>query len=225
MKLIIENVALATQILGSPLSVATLASHTIRRNGNNLDFSSLCEYLRSEGFENNLSQRSLNEIPSLALPVILILQNEEAAVVTAIDTNEEGKRLYTITHTDGIKQQLAEVDLAEKYLGYCWFIKPKVEKDIRSELPEYSLPKSWFFRIIWRFKKYYYQVIAATFIINFLALISSLYVMNVYDRVIPNQAYETLWVLSIGVILAISFEFAAKMIRGHLTDVAGKKPI
>ena len=44
-----------------------------------------------------------------------------------------------------------------------------------------------------------------------------------YDRVIPNQAYETLWVLSIGVVLAILFEFAAKMIRGHLTDIAGKK--
>lgn len=47
--------------------------------------------------------------------------------------------------------------------------------------------------------------------------------MNVYDRVIPNQAYETLWVLSIGVFLAILFEFMAKMIRGHLTDIAGKK--
>ena len=46
---------------------------------------------------------------------------------------------------------------------------------------------------------------------------------NVYDRVSPNQAYETLWVLSIGVMLAILFEFLAKMIRGHLTDIAGKK--
>ena len=223
MKLIIENVALATQILGSPLSVATLASHTIRRNGNNLDFSSLCEYLRSEGFDNSLSHRELNDIPSLAVPVVLILHNEEATVVTEINSDENGKRLYTITHTDGLKQQVDERTLAEKYLGYCWFIKPRVEKDLRSELPEYALPKTWFFKIIWRFKKYYYQVIAATFIINILALISSLYVMNVYDRVIPNQAYETLWVLSIGVILAISFEFAAKMIRGHLTDVAGKK--
>lgn len=78
-------------------------------------------------------------------------------------------------------------------------------------------------KVIWRFRSYYYQVILATIIINFLALVSSLYVMNVYDRVIPNQAYETLWVLSIGVVLAILFEFAAKMIRGHLTDIAGKK--
>ena len=95
--------------------------------------------------------------------------------------------------------------------------------DNRSELPEYHLPKAWFWKVIWRFRGYYYQVILATIIINFLALVSSLYVMNVYDRVIPNQAYETLWVLSIGVVLAILFEFAAKMIRGHLTDIAGKK--
>ena len=47
--------------------------------------------------------------------------------------------------------------------------------------------------------------------------------MNVYDRVIPNKSYETLWVLSIGVFLAISFEFIAKMLRAHLTDIAGKK--
>ncbi|WP_170836420.1 type I secretion system permease/ATPase, partial [Escherichia coli] len=51
----------------------------------------------------------------------------------------------------------------------------------------------------------------------------SLYVMNVYDRVIPNRSWETLWMLSIGVITAILFECAAKLIRSYLTDVAGKK--
>ncbi|WP_089611460.1 type I secretion system permease/ATPase, partial [Escherichia coli] len=67
------------------------------------------------------------------------------------------------------------------------------------------------------------QVILASFIINFLALVSSLYVMNVYDRVIPNRSWETLWMLSIGVIAAILFECAAKLIRSYLTDIAGKK--
>ncbi|EEQ3615674.1 type I secretion system permease/ATPase, partial [Escherichia coli] len=50
-----------------------------------------------------------------------------------------------------------------------------------------------------------------------------LYVMNVYDRVIPNRSWETLWMLSIGVIAAILFECAAKLIRSYLTDIAGKK--
>ncbi|MBE2897016.1 type I secretion system permease/ATPase [Pasteurellaceae bacterium HPA106] len=223
MKQIIENLALATQLLGAPLSVATLAAHTVKKTGNSLDFSSLCEFLRSEGYDNSLSERALSDIPSLAMPVILILRNEEAAVVTQVRVDEEGERLYRIAEPGDVQVEVSERQLQEKYIGYCWFIKPKLAQDLRSELPEYTLPKSWFFRIIWRFKKYYYQVILATFLINTLALVSSLYVMNVYDRVIPNQAYETLWVLSIGVFLAIFFEFLAKTLRGHLTDIAGKK--
>ncbi|MDO5654401.1 MAG: type I secretion system permease/ATPase, partial [Brachymonas sp.] len=59
--------------------------------------------------------------------------------------------------------------------------------------------------------------------INVLALIGSLYVMNVYDRVVPNRAMETLWALSIGVVLANVFEFIARTVRARLTDIAGKK--
>ncbi len=178
--------------------------------------------MRSHGFENTLSKRDLQDIPSLAVPLVLILHNEEAAVVVRIE-GVGRNRIYFLRQIDGLEQQLSHDELVSLYLGYCWFIKPKVTADNRSDLPEYHLPKSWFWKVIWRFKGYYYQVILATFIINFLALVSSLYVMNVYDRVIPNQAYETLWVLSIGVMLAILFEFLAKMIRGHLTDIAGKK--
>ncbi|MDO4640586.1 MAG: type I secretion system permease/ATPase [Neisseria sp.] len=222
MKSIIEHIALATQILGSPVSEAVLSAEVVRDKKLNVNFHSLKEVLRSHGFENTLSKRNLDEIPSLAVPVVAILHNEEAAVITKI--NGVGRnRTYHIRQADGLAQELSYEQLSDLYLGYCWFIKPKMVSDARSELPEYDLPKSWFWKVIWRFKGYYYQVILATFIINFLALVSSLYVMNVYDRVIPNQAYETLWVLSIGVVLAISFEFMAKLIRGHLTDIAGKK--
>ncbi|WP_301098744.1 type I secretion system permease/ATPase [Otariodibacter sp.] len=223
MKIIIENLSLATQFLGSQLSVATLISHTIRKSNTQIDFGSLVEFLKSEGFDNVILQRSLNDIPTLSVPVILFQKNEEAALVTEIKINEEGSREYKIIQIGNLQQWIKEEDLEKNYLGYCWFIKPKNSKDVRSELPEYNLPKAWFFRVIWRFKKYYYQVIFASFIVNFLALVSSLYVMNVYDRVIPNKAYQTLWVLSIGVILAITFELIAKMLRAHLLDIAGKK--
>lgn len=223
MKSIFEQIALATQFLGTPISVATLTANTVRKVGNSADFSGLCEFLRSEGFDNNISERALQDIPSLAMPVVVILQDQEAALITEILHNEQGQRVYRVMQEGNLFVDVEEQALAQKYVGYCWFIKPKVIQDVRSELPEYELPKSWFFKIIWRFKPYYYQVIIATFLINILALISSLYVMNVYDRVIPNQAYATLWVLSIGVVLAILFEFIAKTLRGHLTDIAGKK--
>ncbi|MDG6895797.1 type I secretion system permease/ATPase [Volucribacter amazonae] len=223
MKSIFEQIALATQYLGTPISVSTLAANTVRKVGNSADFSGLCEFLRAEGFDNNISERALADIPSLAMPVIAILHNQEAVLITEINTNDQGQRIYRIMQEGNLFTDVSAEELATKYAGYCWFIKPKVIQDVRSELPEYELPKSWFFKIIWRFKPYYYQVIIATFMINVLALISSLYVMNVYDRVIPNQAYATLWVLSIGVVLAIFFEFIAKTLRGHLTDIAGKK--
>lgn len=222
MKHIIENLSLATQLLGANLSVATLTAHTIRTENMGLDFSSLREYLKSEGFENTLSKRSLREIPSLAVPVLLFLQNEEAALVTEIKEDSDG-RSYKVHLLDGLTQWFSENELEEKYLNHCWFIKPRESVDTRSDLPEYNLPKAWFFKVIWRFKSYYYQVVLSSFIVNFLALVSSLYVMNVYDRVVPNKAYGTLWVLSLGVIAAIVFELIAKMLRAYLTDMAGKK--
>ena len=224
MKLIIEHLSIMTQLLGSHLSVATLTAHAIRTDDNmGVSFSSLSEYLRSEGFDNTISQRPLNEIPELATPVLLFLQNEEAALISEIKTDANAGRQYKIQLFDDLFQWVTEDELIDVYTGYCWFVKPREVADTRSELPEYDMPKAWFFKVIWRFKKYYYQIILSTFIINFLALVSSLYVMNVYDRVIPNKAYQTLWVLSIGVVLAISFEFIAKMMRAYLTDVAGKK--
>lgn len=222
MKSIIEHIALTTRLLGAPVSEAALSAEVVRDKKLNVNFHSLTEVLRSHGFENTLSKRNLNDIPSLAVPVVLILHNEEAAVVTKIEGVGKARQ-YHIRQADGLAQVLDYEQLSILYLGYCWFIKPKMVSDVRSDLPEYDLPKSWFWKVIWRFRGYYYQVVLATVIINFLALVSSLYVMNVYDRVIPNQAYETLWVLSIGVILAIVFEFIAKLIRGHLTDIAGKK--
>jgi type I secretion system ATPase len=222
MNSIIKHLAIATKLLNQPVAEEALASNVARDRNLNANIQSLSEVLRSYGFENHISRRKLLEIPSLAMPAIIILNNEEAAVITDVKGHGE-ERTYVIRQGDAPAHEISNKDLESKYLGFCWFIKPKLTADHRSELPEYHLPKAWFWKVIARFKKYYYQVILASFLINILALISSLYVMNVYDRVIPNEAYSTLWVLSIGVFLAILFEFIAKMIRSHLTDIAGKK--
>ena len=218
MQALLEHISLLTRLMGTPLASVTLATLTPRDQVGDFDFRELSEVLKYQGFDNYLQERPLHKIPNLALPAVIMLRDNEAAVLKKIEGDE------ALVEFAGMgERRIALADLQSQYLGYTWFIKPKAEKDVRSELPEYELPKGWFWRVIWRFRRYYYQVIVATFIINFLALVSSLYVMNVYDRVIPNKSMETLWVLSIGVTLAITFEFIAKLIRGHLTDIAGKK--
>ena len=222
MNSIIKHLAIATKSLNQPIAEEALAANVARDRNLNANLQSLAEVLRSYGFENHISRRKLLEIPSLAMPAVIILHNDEAAVISEVKGRGED-RIYTVRQGDSPAHEVSHKDLEAKYLGFCWFIKPKLTTDHRSELPEYHLPKAWFWKVIGRFKKYYYQVILASFLINILALVSSLYVMNVYDRVIPNEAYSTLWVLSIGVFIAIAFEFIAKMIRSHLTDIAGKK--
>lgn len=222
MKSIIEHLSIATQYYGHPVAEAALSAQVLRDKNLSVNYASLSEVLASHGFENSLSKRNLVDIPALAVPVVVILRDEQAALVTKI-TGAGRNRRYQIRQSGNVVQELSHDDLNELYLGYCWFIKPKIAADGRSDLPEYTLPKAWFWKVIWRFRRYYYQIVLATVMINFLALVSSLYVMQVYDRVIPNQAYETLTALSIGVVIAIVFELITKLIRGHLTDVAGKK--
>ncbi len=217
------QISLLTRLLGEPLSAKALASQTQRNAEGRVDLQSLQEVLRSQGYDNQLSERPLSQIPPAAAPVLLPTRDGGALVVSAISPDATGAASYEILSEDGTRERWPAERLAQHYLGYCWFVKARAQRDMRSELPEYTMDKGWFWRVIWRFKGYYVQVAVASVLINVLALIGSLYVMNVYDRVIPNRAYETLWVLSIGVLGANLFEFAARSIRARLTDVAGKK--
>lgn len=216
----INNISLITKCLGYTLSPEILLSQTKRKDDKSIDYSSLIDVLNSHQFDNQLIEIALNKIPIIAAPFMILLKNNESIVISQIDEGPDG-RYFEILTEEGIRQAVSQQALAKNYSGYSWFIKRNIKSESRSEIEKYE--KNSFWKIIWKFKRYYYQVIIASFVINILALISSLYVMNVYDRVIPNQAYETLWVLSIGVLLAIGFEFLAKMLRSYLIDIAGKK--
>jgi ATP-binding cassette subfamily C protein LapB len=217
---IINNLSLVTKRLGYTLSPEILLAQTKRTESKSFDYASLVNVLNSHQFDNQIIEIDLHKIPTIAAPFLALLGNNESVVISKIEDGENGRHFEILTE-EGLRQTLSVQDLAVNYSGYSWFIKRNIRSETRSEIDKYET--SGFWKVIWRYKKYYYQVIIASFVINLLALISSLYVMNVYDRVIPNQAYETLWVLTIGVVLAIGFEFLAKMLRSYLLDIAGKK--
>ncbi|EFM0047783.1 type I secretion system permease/ATPase [Escherichia coli] len=217
---IINNLSLVTKRLGYTLSPEILLAQTKRTESKSFDYASLVNVLNSHQFDNQIIEIDLHKIPTIAAPFLALLGNNESVVISKIEDGENGRHFEILTE-EGLRQTLSVQDLAVNYNGYSWFIKRNIRSETRSEIDKYET--SGFWKVIWRYKKYYYQVIIASFVINLLSLISSLYVMNVYDRVIPNQAYETLWVLTIGVVLAIGFEFLAKMLRSYLLDIAGKK--
>src|SRR5260221_187598 len=83
--------------------------------------------------------------------------------------------------------------------------------------------KHWFWGTIWHYKGMYAEVMISAFFINLFALATPLFIMNVYDRVVPNNAVSTLWVLAIGVSVVFIFDFIMRTLRGYYIDLAGKK--
>ena len=84
-----------------------------------------------------------------------------------------------------------------------------------------GLSEHWFFGPVLRNKNLYLQVIFASVFINMFALASAFYIMTVYDRVIPNNAIETLTALTVGVLVVVGFDLVMKILRGIFTDRAG----
>ena len=83
--------------------------------------------------------------------------------------------------------------------------------------------KNWFLIYISNQKKYYLQAILASIFINIFALITSVYIMVIYDRIIPNNAISSLISIIVGVLFVISMDFSMKMLRGYFLDMAGKQ--
>lgn len=81
----------------------------------------------------------------------------------------------------------------------------------------------WFWGGVLACKKIYGQVAAASVFINLFALASSLYIMTVYDRVIPNRAIESLWALTVIMLVVLVFDFLMKMTRSSFVDYAGAR--
>ncbi len=85
------------------------------------------------------------------------------------------------------------------------------------------MPDHWFWGTLTRYWPIYSEVFVASILVNLFAIASPLFVMNVYDRVVPNNALATLWVLAIGLAIVFVFDLLLRTLRGYFIDVAGKK--
>lgn len=102
------------------------------------------------------------------------------------------------------------------------FARPRHElEDLRS--PLVPRVEAWFRDTLKLSRWLYSDAILASFLINLLGLMVPLFVMQTYDRVVPNQATSTLWVLAVGLLIGTGFELVLRVVRAHLLDTAGKK--
>jgi ATP-binding cassette subfamily C protein LapB len=220
-----DAVSLLTQLLGKPVSARALISE-VARLGATVGAGQVVSALKQHGFAAKVARRELASIPPLALPAVLLLHGGNACVLRAIDRDGNAEVLM-IELGGEAPRRLPLAELATHFAGWVVFARLEYGTDTPRRAdplaPEQPAGFSWFWRVLWDQRGYYSESGVAAIVINILGLAMSLFTMNVYDRVVPNHALDSLWVLAIGVSLAIVFEFAVRTLRGHFMDVAAKK--
>ncbi|MCB9947624.1 MAG: type I secretion system permease/ATPase [Rhodospirillaceae bacterium] len=172
------------------------------------------------GLTGRLVRRPLAAIRNMVLPAVLLLKDRRACVLLGRDGDTAD--IVLPEAGEGVSRvSLAELD--DNYDGFALFVRPEYQFDGRANEELAPRGKHWFWGTVSRFWPTYVEIMVAAAIINCLALASPLFVMNVYDRVVPNHATSTLWVLAIGVSMAYLFDFLLKSLRGALIDNAGKR--
>lgn len=168
--------------------------------------------------------RKISEIDNLALPAVMILKNNKACVVLNIDLENKQTSLIMPDLDTNSHVNLSIDELEKLYTGNLLIIKPayNFENRVDREI-QVNDSKKWFWRTMQKNIGIYKLVIISAILINIFVIFVPLFTMNVYDRVLPNKAVDTLWILLIGIVFVLIFDFILKLIRAYFIEQAGKR--
>jgi ATP-binding cassette subfamily C protein LapB len=168
-----------------------------------------------------VKREALDKIPEAVLPAVLILNGEQACVLLSRSKGEGTARIF-VPDTGEAKDVTLEA-LLQDYVGYAIFIHPRSEFTNPDSVHTQDNNRHWFWGLIEENRSTYVMVMLAAVFINVFGLVSPLFTMNVYDRVIPNNAIETGWALGIGALTVFAFDLTMRILRGYLIDLAGRR--
>ncbi|WP_448683867.1 type I secretion system permease/ATPase [Pseudomonas nicosulfuronedens] len=172
------------------------------------------------GLQGRLLRRELKSISNLNLPVLLLLNDGRSAVLR--QWRDNGQALILPCETDGGEQSVSADELAAQYSGQALFARPRHELEAARK-PLVPRVEAWFRDTLRLSRWLYTDALVASLLINLLGMLVPLFVMQTYDRVVPNQALSTLWVLAAGLLIGTLFELLLRVLRSNLLDMAGKK--
>lgn len=221
---------------GDPLSDALiyLAAHHGRALSRNallaglpitdgrLSVSLLSRAAQRAGLEVEPTRRTIDDIPAMVCPAVLIQRDGRTRVLLGID---HAQKTATVVDPSAAEppHTVPIAEVARQYLGYAILVRPAASADPRAAAAGDLPKKHWFWSTAVRFWPNYGHIAIAALVINLLALAAPLFTMNVYDRVIPNGAIPSLIALAVGLGLSIAFDFLLRTVRSRITDMTGKK--
>jgi len=218
---IADCLVMLSKIYGQPISRTALRAGLPLEN-NRLSVSLTARAAARAGLSSRVLSRSLKQISTLELPCILLLSPDRACVLT--DINYEDQTVTILLPEAGMgKRNIPIDDIEKRYSGYAIFVHPSFDRVRDTSNLERPKHKSWFWGKMLDSWRIYRDVLVASFLINTMGLATPFFILNVYDRVIPNNAFETLWVLAIGIGIIYLFSLLMQSLRGYFVDLAGQK--
>lgn len=174
------------------------------------------------GLASQLVSSSLERLNAALLPTVLLLDGDRACLLTG--WSEDGARARVVFPELGdAVVELPRDELAARYLGRAIHARPLLHFDARTPLVKRHRGQHWFWGVMAESRSLYRDVLFAALMINVFALGMPLFTMNVYDRVVPNNALETLWVLAAGVLVVLVGDVVLRTLRGYFVDLAGNR--
>lgn len=216
--LLAECLAFVTRHYGRAYTVEALASGLLSP-GAAFDIEGLARAARRIGFVWLEEPTEIASLPAAALPVLL----PDAEGGPLVLVRRDGQRAWVFDPRIGGNglQRLSAAELSRRGGDRVVFLRPAHRFDAVDALPERA--GHWFRRAFVSNWWIYGHAVLAALLVNLLALAVPLFIMTVYDRVVPNEALETLWVLAAGVALAAFFDFLLRTLRSYLVDAAGRR--
>ncbi len=167
-------------------------------------------------------KKPVDKVRQEFLPAILLLKDEEACVVTKVDISKN--QANVIFPELGDAEVLMPLDeLVARSSGYLIVAKAKFMFDQRAPTVGKVRLRHWFWGSLAENSRIYRDIMIAALVVNMFALAMPLFTMNVYDRVLPNQATETLWVMAVGIALVVIGDLVLRTMRGYFLDWASTR--
>jgi ATP-binding cassette, subfamily C, bacterial LapB len=173
------------------------------------------------GMAAKVQRIDLAAIDAAALPAIVLLKERTAAVL--LGWADDGSARVLLPETGQGAVSLPRAELQARYTGRALFVRPHFRFDNRTPTVRAARSGHWFWSSILAQRFVYRDVLIAALLVNLFALALPMFTMNVYDRVVPNNATETLWALAIGVILVLGFDFWLRSMRSRFVDEASAR--
>ena len=202
---------------------ATLQSLTVGLPTTLSDFTPdlLVRAAKRAGLKARLQSLDVSLIPESALPALVLLKDDRCAVLESL--SEDGLVSLYRPEIGQASITMSMEEFRAEATNTVLLVRPKFRL---AESPLGALgvhPDHWFWSAMAEHKTLYRDVLFASFFINVLALSVPIFTMNVYDRVVPNAAFETLWVLTFGVLVAFLADLGLRVARGYFLDYSARR--